>query len=310
VPGKIVIGFDGTDSGEDALALGMLLARATRAVPLVTVVHPQEYPIGVGRVDAEWVAYMHEQAQELLRCARRVLGDGVEADYRTVSAASESRGLHELAEQEQAELVVVGSSHRGPLGRTYPGSTGDRLLQGSACPVAVAPRGLREQPPADLATIAVAFIDTPDGHEALTFAAALAERSGARLRVMTVVPPRAEVFAPVIGQDAEEAYAARMREAYRRALDDALAGLRDRVQATGELLEGDVVDTPTMIDRRDADLLVCGSRAYGPLRRVLLGGVSSRLLRRARCPVLVVPRGAEITVNAALWGQAADTARA
>ena len=54
MPGKIVIGFDGTDSGEDAIALGLILARATRTIPLVTVVHLQEYPIGVGRVDAEW----------------------------------------------------------------------------------------------------------------------------------------------------------------------------------------------------------------------------------------------------------------
>jgi hypothetical protein len=40
----------------------------------------------------------------------------------------------------------------------------------------------------------------------------------------------------------------------------------------------------------DVDLLVCGSRGYGPARRVLLGGVSSRLIRRARLPVAVVPR--------------------
>jgi nucleotide-binding universal stress UspA family protein len=45
------------------------------------------------------------------------------------------------------------------------------------------------------------------------------------------------------------------------------------------------------LDRRDADLLVCGSRGCGPLRRVLLGGVSSRLLRRAACPLMVIPRG-------------------
>jgi nucleotide-binding universal stress UspA family protein len=110
VPGKIVIGFDGSDSGEDALALGMRLARATRAVPVVCVVHPQEYPIGVGRVDAEWVAYMHERATELLGRARRLLGEDAVADYRELSAPSESRGLHDLAEQEHAEIVVVGSS--------------------------------------------------------------------------------------------------------------------------------------------------------------------------------------------------------
>ena len=40
----------------------------------------------------------------------------------------------------------------------------------------------------------------------------------------------------------------------------------------------------------DVDVLVCGSRGYGPARRVLLGGVSSRLIRRAQLPVTVVPR--------------------
>jgi nucleotide-binding universal stress UspA family protein len=290
VAGTIVIGFDGSDCGEDALALGLVLCRATGASPVVAVVYPEQYPIGVGRVDAEWVAYLEERAEELLQRARRVLGDGVAADYRTVSAASESRGLHELAEREQAEVVVVGSTHRGPLGRTYPGSTGDRLLQGSAWPVAVAPRGLREDPPPALRTIAVAFLDTPEAHEALDFAAALAQRSGARLRLLSVLPSRAEVFAPVVGRDAEVAFASRAREVVQAALDHALAGLGGRVEATGELLEGDVVDALATLDRRDADLLVCGSRGYGPIRRVLLGGVSSRLLRRAACPLLVVPR--------------------
>lgn len=288
--GTIVIGFDGSDCGEDALALGLVLCRATGASPVVAVVYPEQYPIGVGRVDAEWVAYLEERAEELLQRARRVLGDGVAADYRTVSAASESRGLHELAEREQAEVVVIGSTHRGPLGRTYPGSTGDRLLQGSAWPVAVAPRGLREDPPPALRTVAVAFLDTPEAHEALDFAAALAQRSGARLRLLSVLPSRAEVFAPVVGRDAEAAFASRAREVFQAALDHALAGLGGRVEATGELLEGDVVDALATLDRRDADLLVCGSRGYGPIRRVLLGGVSSRLLRRAACPLLVVPR--------------------
>jgi nucleotide-binding universal stress UspA family protein len=290
VPARIVIGFDGTDSGEDALALGMLLARATQAVPLVVVVHPQEYPIGVGRVDAEWVAYMHQQAEQLLGRAGRLLGEDAGAELREVGAPSESRGLHDVAEREQAELVVVGSSHRGPIGRTYPGSTGDRLLEGSACPVAVAPRGLRESPPQRLGTIAVAFLDTPEAAQALDTAAALAERAGARLRLVSVMPRPAEVYLPVIGRDAEEAFVARSRELFRRALDDALARVGGRVEAEAELLEGAAVDTLATLDRRDADLLVCGSRAYGPLRRVLLGGVSSRLLRRSALPLLVVPR--------------------
>jgi nucleotide-binding universal stress UspA family protein len=40
----------------------------------------------------------------------------------------------------------------------------------------------------------------------------------------------------------------------------------------------------------DLDLLVIGSRGYGPLRSVLLGGVSAKVMRSAPCPVFVVPR--------------------
>ena len=43
----------------------------------------------------------------------------------------------------------------------------------------------------------------------------------------------------------------------------------------------------------ELDLLVVGSRGYGPLRRALLGGVSGRIIRIAPCPVVVTPRSAQ-----------------
>jgi nucleotide-binding universal stress UspA family protein len=45
-------------------------------------------------------------------------------------------------------------------------------------------------------------------------------------------------------------------------------------------------------ESEDHDLLLVGSRGYGPVRRTLLGGVAARLARTARCPLLVLPRGA------------------
>jgi nucleotide-binding universal stress UspA family protein len=80
-----------------------------------------------------------------------------------------------------------------------------------------------------------------------------------------------------------------------------------RVRAEGELraataaLGGDVpVETEALVEdpadvligvSQNLDLLVCGSRAYGPRRAVLLGGVSRRLAAEAHCPVIVLPRG-------------------
>lgn len=50
--------------------------------------------------------------------------------------------------------------------------------------------------------------------------------------------------------------------------------------------------------REGLDLLVLGSRGFGPLRRVLLGSVSSELVREAPWPVMVVPRSVEFDPTA------------
>jgi nucleotide-binding universal stress UspA family protein len=292
--GRVVIGYEGSGSGDDALTLGAILCRAVGDEPLVVTVYPGENPIGIGRVDAEWVAYMRDHANELSACACRFLeARGVQAEYRLVGSGSAAHGLADVAEAEDAAMIVLGSGSRGARRRIALGSTGERLLHGATCPVAVAPQGTREEP-ADrpVQRIGVAFVDTPEAKEALKVAGSVADRTGAGLRLFTVVAPRAEVFAPVMGRDAEEAFVERLREGAQEALDAALAAMPG-VPATGELLEGDTVDELAALDDREIDLLVCGSRGYGPVRRVLLGGVSSRLIRRAACPVVVVPRCAD-----------------
>jgi nucleotide-binding universal stress UspA family protein len=289
--GAVVIGFDGSDSGQDALALGLLLARATRDRPIVTTVYPGEYESGMGRTDAEYVAHMREQAEEVLARARRVVGDDQDVQYRAVGSSSAAHGLDELAEAEGATAIVIGSTRQAPLRRLFVGSTGERLLHGAGCPVAVAPRGLHERRWTTIGTIGCAFVDTPDGQAALAGAADLAQRIPARLRVFSVVGRMAE-FSPLAKTDSERAFTEEMRSSYRASLDRALGALPDRLEATGELREGDPVEVLAALDERDTDLLVCGSRGYGPVRRVLLGGVASRLVRRAASPVLVVPRGA------------------
>jgi nucleotide-binding universal stress UspA family protein len=41
---------------------------------------------------------------------------------------------------------------------------------------------------------------------------------------------------------------------------------------------------------RDLDVLVLGSRGFGPIGAIWAGSVSSRAMREASCPVIVVPR--------------------
>lgn len=286
--GAVVIGFDATDSGEDALALGVRLAQATGQRPVAAAVYP-ESPLGSGHVDAEWVAVVRDHAEHTLQRARAVLGDDVGAQYLAVPSGSAAHGLDDLAERLAASVIVVGSGRGGPLRRITAGSTAERLLHGASVPVVVAPRGHRDRSRAGLDVVGCAFVDTVDGREALRVAARLARGAGARLNVYTVVAPTAD-FALLGGRDAQRAYVESARDVFHEALQRAVGELDPDVAATPAVLEGDVVDALAALDDRDVDVLVVGSRGYGPLRRVLLGGTSSRLIRRAACPVMVVPR--------------------
>ena len=85
-------------------------------------------------------------------------------------------------------------------------------------------------------------------------------------------------------------YAQEERTAFAQVIEQRLGALDPSLHAESRVLEGPVVDALADIRPEDVDVLVCGSRGYGPTRSVLLGGVSSRLLRHARVPVIVVPR--------------------
>jgi nucleotide-binding universal stress UspA family protein len=285
--GPVVAGFDGSPSAEDGLALARACRRVLDARLVVAVVHPSPAPIGSGRVDAEWTADRHHLAETALDAARRLLADEHDVEYRIVASSSAAHGLHDLAEELDASVIVVGSSSVADEHRLFAGSTAQRLLSGSPSPVGVAPAGMRHRDPGALSRIGVAYIDTPDGHAALDLAVRVATRAGATLELYSVLAEKAEVVMPVIGVDAEHAFAATARDSFQRAIDLAIAGIPPEVPATGRVLTGGVVD---VLSELEVDVLFCGSRGYGPARQVLLGGVSSQLVRRARSPVIVVPR--------------------
>ncbi|MFF5076737.1 universal stress protein [Actinoplanes sp. NPDC000266] len=275
--GPVVTGYDGGASGADALMLASWTAQ-TLGVPLiVAVVHPAPAALGSGRVDAEWVADRHRAATLVLDGARAALeGAAADVDYRLIASSSAAHGLHDLAEHAAASMLVVGSG----------GSTAERLLAGTVCPVAVAPAGLTG-PVGKHGRVGVAYVDTPDGRRALEEAARMARRTGDELRLYTVVAEADASLPFLIGDDAERAFLETARETYELSLSRAAETVPD-VRVDWRVEAGDVVGRLAALT--EVDVLFCGSRGYGPARRVLLGGVSTRLIRRARLPIVVVPR--------------------
>jgi nucleotide-binding universal stress UspA family protein len=221
--------------------------------------------------------------------------EGVSAEYRELHGHSAARALHESAESDHVGLLVVGSAADGVAGRVGPGSTGARLLHGAPCPIAVVPHGW--QPRGEVDTIGVAYVDTGEGRDALRGAHALAVRAGARLRVLTVHTPGGERYRETEARmniqpgksavDVEGEY----RIAVEGEVRTAVSELGDAVPIDVDVfVEDDTAATLVRVSE-NLDLLVCGSRGYGPLRAVLLGGVSRRVVDAAHCPVIVLPRG-------------------
>jgi nucleotide-binding universal stress UspA family protein len=226
----------------------------------------------------------------------------VPAELRVVEHSTPARGIAAAVEELKPRLLVVGSTHRGTVGRVLPGSTAERLIHGSPCAVAVVPHGYETRARA-VRTVGAAFLPTAEGRGALRVAAELARSAGARLLAVLVLSPKhAEEQAPGLmaaskhDQDVSENRYVRERLVAQDGLDAALAAVADDLETEPDILFQAPADGLVAASHR-TDLLVVGSRAYGPMHAVMLGGVAHRVTAEAACPVLVVPRGVDTLIG-------------
>ena len=286
---KILIGVDGSERSEDAVAFGRALALAAGA-PVILASAQRSDPFRPGAHAHE--IFLREEAKSTLARLAPAFDDVDAVESRPLVAnTSPAHALQALAEQEDAGIIVVGSSHTGRLGRVLPGSTAERLLHGAPCPVAVVPLGYEARPAPARPVVGCAYRPTEDGEAALGAAEDLALALSASLRVMQVIEPLARLYdsgempfnVPEINASI---YADTERELMQR-----VSRLSSGLQSEGTLHSGRAADVLIGLSET-VDMLVIGSRGYGPLKAVLLGGVSGQVIRSAACPVVVVPRQA------------------
>ncbi len=280
---KIVVGLDDRAEAFDALHLGATLADVTQGSLTVATVLPYSSQfMGTEAFDAA----LRTDSKALFARAREELGTRPFGE-RALGGGSPARALHDLLEIERSDLAVLGSSHRGPIGRIFPGGVTSLLLQGSPCPICVAPRGYGANGPHRLRRIVVGFDGGAEARVALRTAVELAQLSGATIRIIGVAEP------PPLAAGYGYAFDL-ITDSLHRAVDEAVAETRNEsgLEVDAQLLSGEAGPALARGAEGGADLMVVGSRAYGPIRRVFLGSASTALMREAPCPVLVVPRGA------------------
>jgi nucleotide-binding universal stress UspA family protein len=282
---KLLIGVDKRQGGRDALNLAQALAigaadEGAASAMVVTVLYggplPMEYAL-LPDSEAREAESVFTEAQKRL--------EGFEIETRAYGGGSPASILTTLAEQEEFDAIVVGSPHRSAFGQVMIGSVANSLLNGAPVDVAVAPRGYAQAEHGAPQTIAVGYDGTPEAKVALRHAEELARRYNATIRVVTVIKP--PVPAPVM---VPAAYTPQFPSEPDKVVNEGVNSIDPRLAADRVLLDGDPATKLARACEDEVDLLVVGSRGYGPMTRVLLGSVSRQVVQKAPCPVLVARR--------------------
>lgn len=286
---NVLVGVDGRVSGRDAIALAAQLTEPGGAITLAHVypgVYKPSHAIVRGMVSED-----RERAEALLEREREQAQ--VEAELVAMQAPSPGQGLHEQAEEQDADLLVLGTCRHGIVGRVVLGNDTRAAINGAPCAIAVAPLGYAEHAK-PFATIGVGYDRSPESEAALAAAKLLARPTHAEIRAREVVAIPYTGFVGPIGTGLDEMIADAQRHM------ESLPGVRGdaRYGLTGE----ELADLSA-----EVDLLIVGSRGYGPLRRVMLGSTSVNLQSRARGPLLILPRGTRYASTAD--GEAAASAQ-
>ena len=276
---NVLVGVDPHVGGRDAVALSKVLLTDGGELTLAHVYSGDARTEPHSTTKHEQAA--RERALELLENARTAAG--VEAQLRWRKSSKVGRGLHELCELIGADLLVVGSSRHGLLGRVLIGDDTRAALNGAPCAIAIAPTGYAEQPVA-VREIGVGYNGSPESEHAVSVARRVASEHGAKLSAFEAVSLPTSAF---IGGPAP------MDDAIGELVDDA----RDRVAKLDSVEPHAVYGNPAeelALYSASLDLLVVGSRGYGPLGRLVHGSTSQHLARSARCPLLVLTRATRV----------------
>jgi nucleotide-binding universal stress UspA family protein len=275
----IVCGVDhSSEARAAASAASGLSERLGSQIVLVHAVQPpipaREIGMPVASTNFATVDQMREGGETLLEEIVAEVGAGREITT-TVRIGSAAEVIAAVAEEVNAEFVVVGSRGLGSVGALLLGSVSLRLAAQGPCPTVIVPPSagtIAEGP------IMCAVDDSDGARAALATAAKLAERLGVQLLLVNAAHG-----------DGDAPSAAGAELLAQLAFETGLGTNAERILLRGEPA-GAIVEAA---DAHTAAMIVIGSRGRGALASSVLGSVSAAVANRSACPVIVVRGQAE-----------------
>jgi nucleotide-binding universal stress UspA family protein len=308
----ILTPLDGSPFAEHALPLTLSIAqRSGAAIRLLNVQPPpasvySETPLFIDD------AYLESHIREHQRALGYAYLEGVAKRFKGQPAVSVTRlavegevrdMIHAQAESMHADLVVMTTHGRGPLGRFWLGSAADELVRTLPMPVLLVrpqegPADLQRE--ATLKHVLIALDGSPFAEQIVEPAVELGALMGAEFTLVRVVPPvligglaleGGGLGQLAVGLEQLEAEHKRRCEWAENYLEKVAERLRARKLTVRTHVETD--DQPAMgilheAQKADADLIALATHGRRGLSRLFLGSVADKVVRGGRLPVLLV----------------------
>lgn len=286
LPGGIVVAVDGSVESVAALNTASIIARRRGCFGHVVSVLPQfpSYQINPGsetrmeNVDGVRIRLRDTAVQDLMEAAD--VGEGWSQE---VVVGRPARVIVSIAEERGADLIVIGRRAHGVMDRILGGETTLQVMRLSPIPVLGVPSEIE-----GLHSIAVAVDFSPSSARAAQVALEMMNGSGT-LYLVHVEPP-VELFPLGFTVPDDTLDPANIKTWLQRLVDSLHAP--EGVTVEPVVLNGKPV--PAIVEfaeRVGAGMIAAGSHGHTRMESFFLGGVSTGLVRNARCPVLIAPQG-------------------
>jgi nucleotide-binding universal stress UspA family protein len=284
---KTLLAVDGSDNSYEAVHALKYFARAEQltllhALDVPRPAYPMMLPEAAEELYKTLEQCMREDGERLLDRVQSLLPMHASPSTKHVRIGSPAEVIVSMAEEQKADLIVMGARGLGPIKERLLGSVSHRILTLAPCATLIVNGPVKAmkqillplQGPSD-AEAAIRFLQLKPFHEAV------------ELTLLTVLPSTG----PPWPGDAAAA-AEKLEEQALQSARDYIDGVAKRLRAIGYKTHGvSVVGTPSAMILQEAttlrsDLILMGTRGRQGITRFVLGSVSHAVLHKMPCPVL------------------------
>lgn len=292
---SVLVGFGVDTKSRASVRFGADLAR-TSGEPLILCCVVQDrfsssQMSDFSGVSDDWKKAIREMTSQAIADAKSALPDDATAEVIVRTGRSVTRVLHNEAVDHTAQVLVTGSSVRGPLGRIVLGSTTDRLVHSSPLPIALVPRGYNSDR-TEVNRLVFAVDPSRRTERYYESVARLANWLGVGIEVVTFAVRSATPSG--LGALADQGVYSTWREQVvsgHRAIVTAVQSGEGGAEVTGiSIVTGDRWSSAVnSFDWQDGDVLVVGS-SESALHGVFLGSTATHIMRHSPVPMILLPK--------------------